>query len=345
MEALNTLGTAMGLTMLAGINLYLTVFITGLAIRMQWVTLAPGMEGLNVLADPVVLTVAGILLVVEFVIDKCPYADSAWDSIHTVIRPIGGALLALKAIGEVNPAMEVVAVLLGGSIAFTAHSAKAGARLVINTSPEPLSNFAASIGEDVFVLTGTWFAFQHPILTLIFVVTFVVTFWYFAPKIFRGMRAHAVGILHRFSARRHPVGPDAELPKRVPAVAQETWLTLQSGDEQIAWVLPCFSGKMERIGRFVKGCLLATSDRRLFFIGRKNFRPRFCEIPIDKAQVLDDPASVFHRLTIKSASGEQFRLRFTRKFSPFLPRAIQWIRERPEPVQVESARASAATRA
>lgn len=345
MEALQTLGTALGLTMLAGINLYLTVFVTGLAIRMGWLELAPAMTGLEVLADPIILTVAGVLLVLEFIIDKCPYADNCWDTIHTILRPVGGAFLALKALGTTDPVMEIVAALLGGSVAFTAHSAKAGSRLMVNTSPEPVSNIVVSIGEDMFVLGGLWFVFKHPILSLFLVIAFVAAFWYFAPKFFRMARACLVGILHRFSCRRRAVAADAELPKRIPGTAQESWLTLQKGDEQVAWAVPCFSGRIKPVGRNVRGCLLATTGRRLFFIGRKNFRARVVEIPVENSRALDDPGAVFHRLTVKSSQGEQFGVRFTRKFSPFVPRIMDWIRQPAEPAaQPEAARTSAATR-
>src|SRR5712671_1392416 len=148
METLQTLGTALGLSALAGIDLYFTVFFTGLAIHLGWVQLAPQLQGLAVLADPVVLVVAGVMLVVEFMIDKCQYADSGWDMIHTVVRPIGGAILGLKALGSVDPSMLVVGALLGGSVAFTTHATKAGTRLVANTLPEPFTNIGLSIGED-----------------------------------------------------------------------------------------------------------------------------------------------------------------------------------------------------
>src|SRR5206468_1409163 len=150
-----------------------------LAIHMGWLTLAPGLHGLGILADPVILTVSGVLLAVEMIADKCPYIDSCWDTIHTAIRPIGGAFLALKALGTTNPVLEIVAVLLGGSVALTAHSAKAGTRVLINTSPEPVTNILASVGEDVGVLAGLYLAFRHPVITLVLVVIFVVAFWYF----------------------------------------------------------------------------------------------------------------------------------------------------------------------
>jgi hypothetical protein len=324
MEALYILGTVFGLSMLAGLNLYLTVFVTGLAIRLEWLTNYP--KGLEVLADPVVLTVAGALLVIELLVDKCPYADNLWDSIHTVIRPVGGALLALGAAGELHPVAEVVAVLLGGSIAFTAHSAKAGARLLVNTSPEPFSNIAVSTGEDLVVLGGLWFTFQHPLIMLVVVGLFVLAFWYCAPKFFRMIKAQAIGIAHRFAARRKSAPAEEGWPTQLPAHAHGAWFTLRRGDEEVVFALPCFSGRMKSIGRHVRGCLLGTSAGRLFFIGKKNFRTRIHEVAVSNARVLDDPGAVFHRLTVKGADDQEVRLRFTRKFSPYVPQLMEWMR-------------------
>ncbi len=341
METLQTLGTALGLTALAGLNLYLTVFVTGLSINLGWVQLSPGLEGLRVLGDPLILIVAGVLLAMELIADKCPYVDSAWDTIHTVIRPVGGAFLALKAIGTLDPVMSVVAVLLGGSVAFTSHAAKAGTRVLINTSPEPVTNILASTGENLGVLAGTWLSFKHPIVMLILVVCFVVAFWYCAPRFFRMVKAHVVGLAHRFRIRRGGAPDAASLPSKLPPFAIERWMQLQHEDEDVAWALPGFTGKFKPFGRHVRGCLVGTTAGRLLFIGRRNFRVCFCEIPVEKLTVRDDPGAVFHRLALKTRDGDQYNVRFTRKFAPHLPAVTRWLGERrqaarpAEPVPVE----------
>jgi hypothetical protein len=333
MEALQTLGTALGLTALAGINLYLTVFVTGLAIRMEWLTNYP--QGLEVLADPVVLIIAGVFMVVEAIADKCPYVDNAWDAIHTVIRPAGGIMLALVAVGDVTPAAQVVAALIGGSVTFTSHSLKAGTRLLVNTSPEPFSNILLSTAEDGFVIVGTWFAIKHPIVTMVLVVVFLVAFWYSAPKFYRMAKAHMVGIWHRILARRREVGGAAELPDQLPSTAHETWLTVQREDESITWAVPCYSGRMTDIGRNVHGCLVATSDQRLFFMGRKSFRARVRQLNVGKSKVLQDPGAVFHRLTIKMIDGETVALKFTRKYAGHVPSIMGWIKQKGEAETIE----------
>ena len=144
MEILEQLGVALGFATLAGINLYLTTFVAGLAIRFDWLSLASQYEQLAVLADPWVIGVSGVFFAIEFFADKIPWVDSTWDVLHTVIRPVGGILLGLAALGELSPAVSVVAGLLAGGTTLTTHFAKAGGRLFLNLSPEPVSNIAAS---------------------------------------------------------------------------------------------------------------------------------------------------------------------------------------------------------
>lgn len=154
MEILSVLGVALGFATLSGINLYLTTFLAGLAIRFNWLDLAVQHENLAILANPWIIGVAGLLYLVEFFADKIPWLDSGWDAVHTFIRPIGGAMLALAALGELDPAMAVIATLLSGGTSLLTHTSKAATRLLINMSPEPVSNMAASLGEDGLVLGG-----------------------------------------------------------------------------------------------------------------------------------------------------------------------------------------------
>src|SRR5207248_1988460 len=149
-ERLNLLAVALGLAALAGVNLYLTVFATGLAIHFHWITLAPDYQSLDVLGNPWVITIAGVLYFLEFLADKIPWVDSIWDAVHTVIRPIGGALLAIQVLGHTSPTFTVMVALLGGGTSLVSHTAKTATRLASNTSPEPFSNIALSFGVDVF---------------------------------------------------------------------------------------------------------------------------------------------------------------------------------------------------
>ena len=154
MDILAQLGVALGLASLAGVNLYLTVLLTGLAVRFNAVHLAAQYQSLDVLAHPVVISVAGLLFVMQFVADKIPWVDSLWDSVHTVIRPVGGTLLALQVLGTMPGYVQVAAGLLAGGATLTTHSAKAGTRLLINHSPEPMTNVAMSLAEEAAVAGG-----------------------------------------------------------------------------------------------------------------------------------------------------------------------------------------------
>src|SRR5437899_918105 len=189
MEKLYLLAVALGLAALAGINLYLTVFVTGLAIRFHWITLAPQYQSLEILGNPWIITIAGILYFLEFFADKIPWFDSAWDAVHTFIRPIGGALLAIQVLGHPSPALTVIVALLAGGTSLIAHTAKAATRLASNTSPEPFSNIGLSLGEDAAVLGGLALVHFNPVLALIIFVIGIAAFFYFAPKILRAMKA------------------------------------------------------------------------------------------------------------------------------------------------------------
>lgn len=149
MGIIELIGVASSVSLLAGWRIYLCVFATGLAMRTGWIDLPQHLHGLDALANPWVLAIAGVGLVAEFLADKIAWVDSLWDGIHTLVRPIGGALLAMAIIDPQNPAWQIASLLLGGSAALLAHGAKAGTRAAVNTSPEPFSNVALSTGEDI----------------------------------------------------------------------------------------------------------------------------------------------------------------------------------------------------
>lgn len=178
METLSLLGVALGFATLSGINLYLTTFMAGLAVRFNWVDLADKYESLAILANPWIIGIAGVLFLIEFFADKIPWIDSSWDAIHTFIRPIGGTLLALAALGEMDPAVSVVAALLSGSTTLLTHATKAGSRLLINMSPEPVSNTVASLGEDGLVLGGLGLMAFAPVVSFfVFLVVVIIAIW------------------------------------------------------------------------------------------------------------------------------------------------------------------------
>ena len=182
MGTVEALSLAMGTAWTSGLNLYATVAALGIARQMELIQLP---QNLEVLAHPAVIAIACIMYVIEFFADKVPYFDSGWDALHTFIRVPAGAILAARALGDMNPALELAAMLAGGSIALAAHGAKATTRLAINASPEPFTNWTASVAEDAAVLGGIWLIFNNPILMVIFVIGFVGLGVWLMPKIFR----------------------------------------------------------------------------------------------------------------------------------------------------------------
>lgn len=185
LDLLPTLGRTLGFSFAAGINLYATVAILGLTSRYGWVELP---EQFRVFDNDVVIAVALILYVVEFIADKVPWVDSVWDAAHTVIRPVGGALIAVATLGDTSPAVEGLVALLGGTLAAGSHFTKAGTRAMANTSPEPFSNWVLSIGEDIFVLGLGFLALKYPTVAAVIVIVAVILMIVFATWIIRAVK-------------------------------------------------------------------------------------------------------------------------------------------------------------
>lgn len=184
-EVLAGLGRTLGFSFAAGINLYATVAILGLASRYGWVSLP---EQYRVFDNDLIIGVALTLYVIEFFADKIPWVDSIWDAIHTAIRPIGGAVIAVQTLGDASPAMETLVGLMGGTLAASTHFTKAGTRAVANASPEPFTNWILSFAEDVFVVSLGFIALKYPLLATIIVLVGLVLMVMFAAWIFRAVK-------------------------------------------------------------------------------------------------------------------------------------------------------------
>ena len=185
MDALLTLGRTIPFAFASGINLYATVAVLGLCSRFQIVALP---DQFRAFEHPLIISIALVMYIVEFVADKVPWFDSLWDSVHTLVRPIGGALVAVTALGDASAGAQAVAALVGGSVAMTTHLGKAGTRAVANTSPEPFSNWALSLGEDALAIGLTYFAIQHPLLALAIAVLLLVAILACATVLIRAVR-------------------------------------------------------------------------------------------------------------------------------------------------------------
>lgn len=184
MDTVQIIALTMGTAWASGINLYAAIFMLGLMGTTGNVVLP---SELDVVTEPLVMTVAGLMYCVEFFVDKTPGVDTAWDTLHTFIRIPAGAILAMTAVGDTSAAMELTAFFVGGSIAAGTHATKAGARVLINTSPEPFSNWTASISEDVLVIGGMWAALVHPEIFLVGLVIFMVLIIWLLPKLWHGI--------------------------------------------------------------------------------------------------------------------------------------------------------------
>ena len=180
-----TLGRTLGFSFTAGINLYATVALLGLAARYDWVSLPPQFE---VFDNDIVIVAALAMYGIEFLADKIPWVDTLWDGVHTLIRPLGGALIAVAALGEAAPAVQGLVALLGGTVAAGSHFAKAGSRAVVNTSPEPFSNTVASVLEDLFVIALGLIALVLPLVALVIALALFVLIVIFAARLARAAR-------------------------------------------------------------------------------------------------------------------------------------------------------------
>jgi len=179
-----TIALTMGVAWASGINLYAAILVLGIMGSTGNITLPPD---LMILTDPLIITAAGVMYIVEFFADKIPGVDNGWDTVHTFIRIPLGALLAAAAVGEMRPAAIIAVAILGGGMAASTHATKAGTRVLLNASPEPFTNWFTSLGEDVAVIAGLWTAFHYPLVFIAFIIIFILLLIWLLPKIWCGV--------------------------------------------------------------------------------------------------------------------------------------------------------------
>lgn len=215
-ELISVIALTAGVGWASGINLYALVLVLGVAGATGNIQLP---AELAVVQSPLVIMAAGVMYVIEFIADKVPGVDTGWDTLHTFIRIPAGAMLAAGAVGDVTPALEIAAGLMGGTLAGASHLTKASTRALINTSPEPVSNWTASITEDLLVLGGLWTMFNHPILFLCLMVLFIALVIWLLPRLWRLIKRIFVKIGQWLGVVEKPVPqtvPDAEPPVALP---------------------------------------------------------------------------------------------------------------------------------
>ena len=201
METIDVIALTLGVAWASGINLYAAILTLGILGAGGYTQLP---ESLQVVQDPLVIGAAGLMYCVEFFADKTPGVDTGWDTIHTFIRIPAGALLAAGAAQglEINQAAELVAAILGGSLAAGSHLTKSGSRILINASPEPVSNWTASITEDIAVIGGLWTAVNYPLLFIGLLIVIVILMVWLLPKIWRAIKALFRKIRYWFSGKK-----------------------------------------------------------------------------------------------------------------------------------------------
>jgi Domain of unknown function (DUF4126) len=331
-DRLNLISVALGLAALAGINLYLTVFVTGLAIHFHWITLAPSYQSLEALANPWIIGISGTLYVLEFFADKIPWVDSIWDAVHTIIRPIGGALLAIQVLGHPSPTMSVLVALLAGGTSLVSHTAKAATRLASNTSPEPFSNIALSVTEDALVLGGLAFIYHNPLIAFAVFVVAIFCFFYFAPKI---LRATKLKIWLAWKKLNSPAAVDlrAKLPDDLPPSLAAEFARQNIRGETIAWAAPCISARGRRIPSNIAGALIAVNEdpRKLLFLERRRGRRLAQTVDLRGATVTHEPKFLSENLTIVPAGAKnpkKYVFIFPRSEAPLVSKMVDDLRVR-----------------
>ena len=214
-QIVSILSITMGIGWASGINLYATLLTLGILSHTGHMALP---QELQIVADPLVMMAAAVMYMVEFVADKIPGVDTGWDALHTFIRIPAGAMLAAGAVGDISPAVQLAAAIAGGGMAMTTHAAKSGTRVIINTSPEPFSNWLASIGEDITVILGLWAAIMHPWLFLALLLAFLLLIIWLLPKLWAAIKAvfRTVGRLFQSAAppATSPPSTSGDLPKQ-----------------------------------------------------------------------------------------------------------------------------------
>ena len=306
MEALETLAVALGFATLAGLNLYLTVFVTGLAINQQLIDVSAKYPELAILGEPAIVIAAGIFTLCEFFSDKIPWVDSFWDSVHTLIRPIGGGLLALQALGPMDPAFEVIVGMLAGGAAFMTHGLKSGTRLAVNTSPEPVTNVTMSVTEDMAVVGGLALMSVNPFVFAGVCLVLIVLSIYLAPKLIRRSRGYAWLNWHKISSLFQPKRSVTIMNQPITAddeIALNRFI--EDGNADVRWSMPVLVGGRRRFGNltsytFGKIFAINSDPSAIHFVGRKNFKLYHQKIDLEKYDVIYEPRFLSDDLVLEN---------------------------------------------
>jgi hypothetical protein len=319
MEVITQLGSILGLSFISGINLYATVAVVGLSTKFELIQGLPPEFG--VLANDAVIFVALLLYFVEFFMDKIQGLDTLWDSLHTFIRPLGGALIALMQVGEASLAVEVIVFMLGASLASAAHITKAGTRLVVNTSPEPFSNILVSLGEDIGVVGLSFITMAYPKLSFFLTLIFLALILFFLPFLFRVLRMLFGSLLFRiksFFLRDIKTSTLLSLPFHYDNFFEEK----REKGEEIVWSARAFSVRIPSVRRFTRMYMVVTS-KTLYCIYRSWFRFKIRQLArSDIRQLKCYPGRLLAKCTVKT-SGESWLVQLYQPLSKTIPEDLK----------------------
>ena len=316
-DIIGLVGSALGLGFLSGFRLYATVLALGLAIRFHWFTPNETMAAMTIFADGRVMGVAAALSLVEFLADKIPWVDSAWDSIHTFIRPLAAVAMAATALGSVDPIGKTLIALLCGGVALTTHSAKAATRFAVNHSPEPYSNMLLSAGEDLAAPLALWFISAHPGIFLGFLAVFMAAVGYVAPGMLRQIRVELVAmraLLNRWAG----VGPTAQATLTKAAAADpracDAWNRLHIYMDAVPQPVADKSGIPVGVRAIATRSLIGLNrsigylcfrDKKLTFFTRRWFRTVAHSVPYAEMKTVSLRSGFFlDQVTIEDAHGQ-----------------------------------------
>lgn len=307
---------ALGLSFMAGLNVYLTTFLAGLAVHFGWgdAALHPALE---VIGHPAVIIIAGLLVLTEFIVDKIPWIDSVWDAVHTVIRPLGAVLLTLAVVGSgsgAGPVLTTMAALLAAGVALSSHLTKSGFRLALNTSPEPFSNILASLAEDVMVAGLFFLSIYFPFTGLAVSLTLLAVTWLTLPKMFRLVKANLFLIWKKvwpFGRVRGQAQWSAPLPRTLTAVQHRHLAeVLGTGQARAGWAVRCVTGKaggFPGLRANIFGTLIAPEDHpgTLIFVPRRIFRRAPVRLALPGCEVREEKVFLSGNLVVYSLEDDR----------------------------------------
>lgn len=302
LEQVQLASLALGLATLCGLNLYAVTFGTGLAIKMGWVVLTPGMEGLEILTNPVLLTVMGCLWVTGFILEKIPWAGNVWDVLHTLIRPVGAVLIVSKGLDAApNQVLELLCLVPAGVFALYLHAFKTCWRLSLNMSGQRQGALAASLGEDLLVILGIAGVFLYPAWVMLGLLVVFIFLCMETPWLIMAFRAQFAFVVAKFKSRDFETDPEKViLPTILPYKYEARLKTQKDPDEKLVWAMPCYSGKMTRIGAHVPGYIIQTSNKvALYFVGRKSSQNVYRNLNLMQCKVSFDEGPLFDEVIVR----------------------------------------------